>query len=293
MVTKECNEKILSEFNQLFKAIDDYAREFSIGSMLAKAVLNEDLDQNICGALSDLDSTYGDTLDMIGLGLKSCADTSTSLRDLSRLKIDVIDEACFLSFLETLKPEQIEEGTLKLNLDRIPMVLVPKIQFTYCLNKPTEETIQLYEAVKDIIKQYKRLGMASSIRELECYLNHAIHGDLTEYERIEAEDLLSEPGHSFGPGDWQRDSTPEDLEWLWYRALEFLDETKANPRAQELYQQLARHLLKCVEIAIKYMESDECDTPEQIEMSEQKKEYLDYVRGTLIRNVPEGLLRLS
>ncbi|TSC64375.1 MAG: hypothetical protein G01um101493_143, partial [Microgenomates group bacterium Gr01-1014_93] len=77
----------------------------------------------------------------------------------------------------------------------------------------------------------------------------------------------------FGPGDWQSDSTPEALAGRWNEALAILRAAKANPKAQELYQQFSTHLLNCIKIATSWVgENDRKDLSNVLEKSHMRLE---------------------
>jgi hypothetical protein len=289
-----CNKEIIPAVNQLFNDVAEYNRNFVACSILGINLLvsiesgdkADSKTQKI--AASDLAGTHENVLDKIGLVLEEQvsgvtfvdSDEGSSDGQLRILRINVFDRDKFSSFLKTLEPKQVKETGLKSNLEILSRVLAQEILYNYSLKEPTEYALQLFDGLEGMIEQYKRLNMAGSVGKLETYSAHARRGDLREYVRIEKDGLLSEPGSFFGPADWQNDSTPEYLEERWGRALEIVDETKANPKAQELYQQLVSHLLKCVEIAIRDMESRAGPTREE----EQMRGTLKYVYDTLNKN---------
>ncbi len=297
------SKSMIPAVNRLFSDIAKYNSNFSVESVFTSSLdallgmVDKDVPEN-SNPLSDkkedqramasaLVIMHSETLDRIGLALEQVSGKTAVLIGFGenigdgQLRINVSDKNKFLSFLEGLEPKQIEDTGLKPNLETLPGILAQQIRDNYDLKEPNDYALQLLSGFGLIIEQYKRLGMADSVSELEVYLGHAKQGDLREYVAIERNSLLSKPREAFGPADWQRDSTPEYLEKRWTRALKLLSETEANPKAQELHRQLAEHLLDCVKIAIADMQSMPRRNPEDVIKMRQKSEILEEVYSKL------------
>jgi len=265
----------ITSVNGLFLDIKKYNDQFSLGAMMSRMLLNnlefehdqkrenpqaqqpslakeEDYQQMSASALSVI---HGSVLDQIGLSLEPVSGKNIKIfgqgeqAGVGEMRLNISNEKRFLSLLSSLKPEQVENRALKPNLESLSDVFSRQIFDQYNLTEPSDEALQLFGGLEKIVAQYKRLGMEQAITRLEIYLTHAKQGDLKEYIAIEQRGLLSEPGKSFGPADWQKDTSPESLEGKWEEALRILDVVKKNPKANALYERLETHLKKCVGIA--------------------------------------------
>jgi hypothetical protein len=165
------------------------------------------------------------------------------------MRANVSDGRRFVSFLHGLNPDQVERTDLKTNLENLSEILARQALGNYDLNHPSDEALQLLGNLGQIVGEYQRLGMSQSIQQLDTYLAHSRQGDLREYVLIEYKGYLSAPGESFGPADWQRDTSDESLKAKWDEAIDTLRKTRTNPNAKPLYDQLQNHLLKCIKIA--------------------------------------------
>jgi hypothetical protein len=242
-----------------------------------------------------------DTLDRTGLELRR-ADSGVTIisnyddnYDFVEYSIGVSDWDKFLGFLGTLDPEQVKESGLEKHLEALAEVSLEEMADTLGPKRPEEEMRRLFEGMEGMIERYKELGMgaAQSVGELEDYLWHAKHGDLTEYMLIENEGLLlevdDEDNERYSPANWQkRCADPEVLRDNWYFALDMLEKTGPdfNPNAQELHQQLAAHLSKCVEIAIGYMNSHKARSVYNKETVGEMREILVDARNEMRRLCP-------
>ena len=270
----------LGEVKEVFLKIDKYNNQFSLGSMMGKAVLthleeaknytekNEDWAGTLTSFSNDvkndqqaesffLIAANKATMDRIGLSLKPVSGKIgriiTEVDDIGegQIRINVSNHEYFTSFLAALKPEQITEDGIQKDLKNIAESLAKQVLDEYDLLAPGDEAMQLFGGMEKIIEEYKRMGMGKSVEELENYLNHGKIGDLREYVTITRKGYLSPPGKSFGPADWQSDSTPEKLEERWNEALDILLSTLKNPKAIELSKQMYQHLISCVDVALK------------------------------------------
>ena len=258
--------------NHLFADIEAFNRQFSMGAMMAGFLISSvhvgdddkpgikpvqwdregSQEEHQLMTASALAVIHKDTLSMLGLTLDPVSGKSAIAFGLGeervsdgQLRINVSDRNRFVSFLEALEPSQVEETGLKSNLESLSGILAKQVLDNYNLQQPSDEMLQLFGGLGNIIDQYKRLGMTDSVNKLETYLNYARQGDLREYLVVEQWGLLTEPGRNFGPADWHKDGAAS----RWKSALDVLRMAKNNPKAADLYQQLSEHLLKCIKIA--------------------------------------------
>ena len=242
------------DINQKLKNNKKYNDQFSPGAMITRSIFSifeprtklggdktqetpeehldeETKDQQVVAFF--VISKHKKLLEKLGLSLKPVAEGATIFvvgddREAKQVQmmIDVVNKDHFLAFLNELTPEQVESAGLKQNLEKIISTLSQQIVGHYDLVAPEQEAMELFAGMEKIIAEYKR-----------------------------QKGLLSPPGESFGPADWQKDSTPAKLEQSWNEAISVLKNTKENPQAINLYEELSEHLKMCVEMAIKSLES--------------------------------------
>ncbi|HOY61497.1 MAG TPA: hypothetical protein PK045_03260 [Candidatus Woesebacteria bacterium] len=296
----------LQDVNKLFSDMEKYNNHFSIGNMLARTLItqfklekNSDQTQFLSGVANETDdqqinaffliSAHQNLLNNIGLVLEPVSGKATVMIDdgdsvgNGEMRVNLNDQERFTSFLGVLTPEQVNDTGIKRGLEEISRVLGRQILDKYDLQTPEEEAMQLFMGLDRIIAEYKRLEMGKSVFRLENYLNHGKTGDLREYVIIEKRGLLSKPGKSFGPADWQKDSSKEMLEARWDEAISVLEMSKLNPKAKILSEQLYLHLSMCVDVALESISSLEYLTPENrqkmqliLEVAKQKMEMMSY-----------------
>lgn len=280
------NEVAIPSINHLFIDIAQYNDQFSMGRIAARGLFSlikfeddevepaqsiqrEGEHQQVTAAA--LSAIHQNTLAKIGLSLEPVHGGATFMAlgqqaSSGEMRINVSDGRRFVSFLHALQPDQVQETGLRPNLENLSGVLAQQVLTNYDLRQPSDEALQLFGNLGNMVVEYKRLGMGQAVERLETYLAHARQGDLREFITIERNGYLSEPGKNFGPADWQLDSTPKYLKARWDEAIAVLKASKANPKARQLYDQLHSHLLKCVKIArggMRILEEQNSYSPEQ------------------------------
>lgn len=272
----------LSDVASLFSDMESYNRQFSAGVMLARMLMsqieangadengkNEQLSQTIPTLVEEgsnqqvnaffLVSKHKQLGDSIGLSLEPTSGKSQAIFSedgqvgIGEMRVNVTDQEHFTSFLEVLTPEQLTNASLRSGFESVARLLTKQILDKYDLNMPEDEAIQLFMGMEKIIAEYQRLGMDKAVQQLGVYLEHGRIGDLREFVSCEEKNLFAEPGKSFGPGDWHKDSSPDLLEGRWNGAINALELAYGNPRAKALAEQLHSHLLKCANAALMNM----------------------------------------
>lgn len=281
------SELRLAAVNHLFADISRYNDQFSLGSMMASQLFSfirlegeeaattprglggeEEYQQMTASAINAI---HRGTLDTIGLSLEPVSGKHATMMGLGgqagdgEMRINVANRNRFTSFLVALTPELVGSTGIRPNLESLSGILSQQIFDHYNLQESGDEILELFGGLGAIVNQYKRLGMKEAVVGLEIYLIHARQGDLREFVAVERNSLLAEPGKSFGPADWQKDTTPEGLEERWGNALAILQVAKNNPKAHGLYEQLKQHLSDCLKAARANMESRNYYTPEAVE----------------------------
>lgn len=258
-------EVTLGQVNELFRDIDKYNAQFSLGAMMARLLTSrfeQSSERSVASAeehqqmsASAISVIHERTLDNLGLSLEPVSGKKATIFHAGEkagegeMRINVNDRSQFVSFLHVLNQDQVQGSELKTHLGNLSNILAQQVLDHYNLNEPEDEALHLLGALDNIVGEYKRLGIDNwGTKRLETYLTHSRQGDLREYVLVEQERLFQEPGQG-GPADWQRDASEEFLANKWQGALIVLRTTQANPKAHELYQQLLAHLKRCAEIA--------------------------------------------
>jgi hypothetical protein len=289
----------VDEVEALFEAINKYNLQFTKG---ARALINTEekptrlvkstllKERASSEGLLAINFSYEDQqiVDQIGLKLepvitdekKIFASDSTCV-DGRELRLNIVDEKKFVSFLGLLGLEQVVNTDIEHNLKDLSKMLTNQILQQFGFSSPTSEGFELLSNMPEIIENYKRLGLADSIEKMEIYLIHIRQGDMKEYVEIEKAGLFLGPDdNDWGPAKWQNDATSRILKDHWGRALEVVKVTGVNPKARELYKKLLNHLKYCAENA----SQDVINNPH----IEQKSEFLDILEG--VKSELSGML---
>jgi hypothetical protein len=280
------NTKVdLADVASLFDGVNKYNETYSLGNIAfrrIKAVTkmedrdNSEEEENKQTDVFFLQNINKDLLEKIGLfiepvsGKKGAVYDSKGVTSQGEIRFNISNQGRFVSFLDALEPEIINDSGIQKGLENLPVIFSKQIADNYDLQAPGNEAIQLFTAMDDIVKNYKRLGMDDAVSRLETYLEHGRKGDLREYVLIDKKALLKKPEDEyFGPGRWQLDSVPEMLEERWSEALYILSATKKNTNALSLYEELKSNLELCVDAAIK-QEKEEGPARNNPEMAHDK-----------------------
>lgn len=284
-----------SEINQLFSDLENYNRQFSIGSMMAKALLghrdseekgeegftlhDEESSQQITAFF--IISAHKNLLNNMGLSLQAVSGRGATMyyEDASasegEMSIDIADFHRFSGFLHALDHDKIKQADLGSMLGGLARSLTQRVLEQYTQADPATEASHLFDTLEELIGEYKRLGLSDLVAKLETYNEHKKMGDLSEYLAVERQGLLNKPGKFFGPADWQKDSTAESLENRWENAIDTLLRLKQNPNAADLYQTLKAHLKVCVTAALDDLERTSNPNEKLKTVLEAEKQKLD------------------
>lgn len=269
----------IADINNLFKDIQFYNRQFSLGSQMSSLISgafdkrekekNPEDSVKISSGISDeqqhmsalrLSVVHGDLLKDIGLSLdpvsgkEGIAFFGGKRAESGEMRLSIGNRGQFTAFLKGLMPEQVSKTSLEENLTSLANVLNKQILDNYDLKEPDDETLSFLGSLGTIVAEYKRLGLTSEARKLEEYLIHSGEGNLREFVEIRTNGLMQKPGEGFGPADWVKDSDPKFLTRKWDEALAVLRNASRNPKAHGLHKELLAHLKKCVVIAQKNLE---------------------------------------
>lgn len=261
----------IRDFNALFADIRNFNSQFSLGPMMFNVIartgvigqqeeslpLNEEAQVLTASGISMI---HAGVLSRVGLELEPVSGKKATIMGLGEktgtgeMRINLKDDAKFLSFLRSINPQECNSTEIGGNLESLSNILVQQIVDHYNLQEPSDEALNLLGGLGDIVSEYKRLRI-NAAEKLEALLAHSRKGDLLEHLTVQQEGLLSEPGKNFGPADWQKDASPKFLADRWDRALKVLKMTRDNRKAQDLYGMLFEHLDRSLNIALQNLET--------------------------------------
>lgn len=280
----------VDEVVSLFEAINEYNLQFTAGvrplinaeekpSRLVKSKFLKEGSSSEELLAINLSNEDQQIVDQIGLKLepviadeKKIFALDGTCVDRRKLRLNIVDEKKFVSFLGLLSPDQVVNTDIKDNLKDLSKMLTSRILQQFGFSTPTNEGFELLGNIPEIIETYKRLGLADSIEKMEIYLTHIRQGDMKEYVEIEKAGLFLGPDDDdWGPAKWQNDATSEILKDHWGRALEVVKAIGVNLKARELHRKLLNHLRYCVDNA----SQDVINNPQ----IKQKSDFLDILEG--------------
>ncbi len=152
------------------------------------------------------------------------------------------------SFLKNVDAISLVAGTYSSETFKKLLDDIKSQVFFNNVEETTEPIKELNERLVQIVDVLHKVAPQYDFKELDAYSKFSKLGRLKNYITVEREYLWAEAGHGFGPADWVRDISPEDLEKKWSNALNIL-------RLQEMEEgigvavELRDHLLKCITIA--------------------------------------------
>ncbi len=285
----------------LFGSVAHYNEQFSMGTMMARFIMahleaqmkddetrepslqTERREQFLTAAQIDL--IHSPVLSAMGLSLdpaegkEAVMMTGGEQVGTGELRMHVADAEQFTSFLQAIPREGFAATALPQHLATVSNVLAQQLLDTYDLQNPSPHALELLGGMGAVLQEYKRLGVPA--QRLETYYAHAQKQDLREYLLVEHFGLLTQPGQYFGPADWQKDSTPQQLLDRWKHAFQTIAVMGRNPHATELRGEVTRHLRNCASIAL-------ADLQTLPHHSEEEKRRLGIVLGrmlTILSNV--------
>ena len=157
------------------------------------------------------------------------------------MRIDNIHS--FLRYAQSLPTSDEKNGTAEAfqPLLRVVEKQIASINFRHL--SPEEKS--LLENIDALSDSFRRLSPGLDLGRLQHFADYQNTNRLEQYLAVEREDLWVEPGKGFGPADWIRDTTPDNLDSRWSSAIKILREQEALGSAgvaKELYE----HLKICI-----------------------------------------------
>ncbi len=263
------------DLSELQATIEDYNKQYHIGGLLADSMfgaMGEERKEKI--TLDDVHDQHQKTLQAVGLNIEPVravgtivgADEESSIHA-SELRLNLSDGKRFTAYLGSLDESALTPTQIK-GLKAVAESLTSQLTSEYQLNNPEDErVIELFGSLENVITGYRSLdetgknGLAASVEQLATYLEIAREKYLREYLIVKQQQLLTtNQDRTFGPYDWQKDSTPETFRnRYWGNALAALREVKKNPYAGNLFQETVKNLGGALKFAKQYLK----DNPSQ------------------------------
>jgi hypothetical protein len=205
----------------------------------------------------------------------------------------------FVSFLETLTPDDVSEGTsLRRLATDILNLSVEMVRLTYAqetrgmLAPMSDEEIQTVgdnqlQTFAIVAAQYERLGLGDTAEfaRMDEYARRWGEGVLPEYIFAEYRAYLHPDIQGYGPASWQKDVTPTGFEDRWDEAVKFVLGMKQDPTKANFAEEVRISLLASIQEAKVWM----------VEKLEQgtDKEYMERLRTKFDDTIAWAEVRLA
>jgi hypothetical protein len=204
--------------------------------------------------INDLLKRHAKTLEKMGLSLESpnkkgdVDENETYV--IGKIEIDIADKDVFVNFLQSINKDKISASQKKI-LEMIGEKLSLQFQTKYNFGELDESLFELLSGLKEIIKEYNRLGINAGMTELNDYLAHANSGYLREYVDAKNNKLFEPIGRGFNLSTYQTDTTDERYKKKWDENFFMtLEKIRKNPQAKDLYERALEYGQKCLEFAL-------------------------------------------
>lgn len=281
----------LAAFNEAIGSINEHNDQFSMGKLMARAMLDhldeaqraqelvdagatqEEAEQTVDFVGSDklplteeeqmarsiVGITNAPILETTGLTLSPLRTTSTMYsskgeQSVGKVRLQVTDGSKFSNFLLTVNPEDANED-FQNNAAGVANSLIAEATDAIANDTGEQTALETLAYGKGIVAGLEHIGLAESpvTDKLRTLYEHAQQGDVKEYVQADNIGLFQEPGEQgFGPSQWQRDATVEYLTTHWSQVLDVVKAAKANPDAKELFAQLT----KSAQASLDYAKAD-------------------------------------
>lgn len=299
------NEKVTeirNAFNNIFYAIEKYDEQYSMGAMMADAVIgsmqNKEKPPKI--KFKDVLQENEQYTQLVGLSIEpvkteniklyGAQNTEKGIESFEKspreIRVNISDHIKFLDSLSVFNKDNITELDAK-NLSELANSLEMQIKNQYRLDDPDEDRLlEMFAGLSKMIDKYKeldtekKLNLYDKAEHLEKYLETSRKGYLREFLAIETNNFLpiadgklgnfKEAG--FTVSAWQEDSSVDRYEnYYWERALNALDYINKNPNAKEFFQEILNYFKKCADAAEKDIILRQQEYPEKIKKQLDKE----------------------
>ena len=277
--------------NEAIDAINSHNDQFSLGKLMARAMIDqadktlhvqelidagatqEEAEQTVAFVGNDnpqfneeeqmarsiIGVTNAPILEHIGLTLSPLRVTSSMIgpngeQIAGKVRLQLTDGGSLSNFLLSINPQDANE-ILKQSVSSLISSLIAETKDSISNDDDNQTTLETLAYGKGIIAGLKQVGLgeADSAKELQNLCKHFQIGDIKEYVEADRLFLFTEPEkQGFGPSKWHRDATSEYLTTRWNNVLDVLKAANANPKATELF----KSLLISVKANLEYAKND-------------------------------------
>lgn len=268
----------IAAFNEAISAINEHNSQFSLGKLMADALIESaeegakihDLTE--AGATEDearqtvefvggdkvpfseeeemarsvLGITNAHVLGQTGLGLSPPREQGVMLSakgkaSFGKVNLQFTDGGKFSSFLGRVDTEAIDDS-FKQKVSGVVGSLLNEVYSAVSSGTPDANgALEALAYSQGIVNGLEHVGANEEVIEkLRAVGEHSQSGTLYEYVRADSIGLLTEPyKQQFGPSQWQTDATLEYLRARWGEVLEIVKIAKENPSSASLFGELA------------------------------------------------------
>jgi len=278
-------------FNEAIDSINQHNDQFSMGKLMARTMFDlideaqraqelvdagatqEEAEQTVDFVGSDklpmteeeqmarsiVGITNALVLESTGLTLSPPRTTSVMFsskgeQSIGEVRLQVTDGGKFSNFLLAVNPENANEA-FQQNAAVVANSLIAEATDAIAKVKDEQTVVETLAYGKGIVAGLEHIGLARLpvTDKLRTLYEHAQQGDVREYVQADTIGLFQKPGEQgFGPSQWQRDATAEYLTTHWSQVLDVVKAARANPKAKELFTQLA----KTAQASLDYAKAD-------------------------------------
>jgi len=281
----------LAAFNETVTAIKHHNDQFSLGKLMAGAMVDYIGEAQIAQELMEAGATKKEAertaafvgndklplseeeqmarsivgitnapvLEATGLTLSPLRKTSTMYgpqgkQSEGKVRLQVTDGGKFSTFLQAVNPEDVNEDFQR-SAASVAGSVIAEAKDAISGDADEQTVLETLAYGRGIVTGLEHIGLGESpvVSELTSLYEHAQQGDVREYVNAGNVGLLTEPKEQgFGPASWQRDASPEFLAEHWNKVLDVVKAAKANPKATELFAQL----VKSAQTSLDYAKAD-------------------------------------
>lgn len=311
----------LGNLEAVFSNIEAHNKEFSSGAMLGRGIISHIKNQEDSenpkplspffaekdkgDVLSEtLGILHADSFKPIGISFDTSSETGTKImsqdEEIAETKIQfgLHNPDLFLSFLDavgTMDKKELSGGAITSLMNKIGYDLFLQIYQHYNNFSKDERVPMIAPRLAEVVSRYKELGFKAQhngtdrTEDLENYAKYSKQGILEEYVKAQYSGLLSKPdegANSYNTlANWSNDIGIKGVQKRWETAISMLGQMKSNPKAERLIVDIKANLSRCVETALKDINSkdDNWDKEHSWARRKEKREIFENARINLLR----------
>jgi hypothetical protein len=271
------NPEDVTRFNEVLSAIKEHNDQFSLGAVMAKALIGhvklqikadqltqdgltpeeaeetaeflaeeevplteqQQMEREIVGIVN------GDVLEAAGLTLSPVRKIATMFgpkgeSKIGEVRLQLQSGDKFSGFLSAAPLESADEETTG-NVVSVASDILSEMKAAIISGQSTPAVTEALAYAQGIAANLDRLPDADArlSQSFKDFSVHAATGDLTEWVHARQTGILTDPAdQQFGPSQWQRDASSEFLAKRWQGVITTIKESQANPKASALTQEL-------------------------------------------------------